>query len=318
MVSTEVVNLQLISGASNKELRLKNQVHAFRSEGVLAELGLIDLVVSRRSAPKDIYEPNKEVKPAPALYLAKARHAKEVMSGVDEVDNTIRFAADTHPKVGRPGKKLHVVVTKYPDPGAVTNYGDRLDALSEYIYSMFGQFGKDESVLMRAGLGVVPWLDTLIGLVDVKSYVEYGRNPLSDKVAARDFLQFCAETHVGSDGSLNNTKLERSIAIAGATPQEDLIRFAIHNNIPVEVKGRSYNPLEEIDHIGDGFTPEVLKTMLEMILGLDYTATAKPSTRTYYGGRRVSLLPHSRHRIIWSAQEGQLASEYIGQYSMAT
>lgn len=317
MVSSEVVSLQLISGAKNKELRLIQQVESFRSDGIFAQLGIIDLLVSRRAAPREIFEPNKEVKPAPALYLAKARHAKEVMSEVDEVDCPVRFAADTHPKVGRPGKQLNVVVTKYPNPLKLTTYTDRLDGLSRFINSNFGQFRADESILMRAGLGVVPWLDSLIGLVDVKSYVEYGRNPLPDVVAAKDFLQMCAETHVGSDGSHNNRQLQRSLMIAGATPQEDLIRFAVENKIPVEVKGRSSSPLEEIDMIGDGFTPEVLFTMLQMILGKEYTASCKPSTKTYYGGRRVSLLPNSRHRIIWSAQDNCLASEYVGPYSVS-
>ncbi len=317
MESGGIVELQLVSGASNKELCLSSQVEAFRQAGVIARLGLADLIVSRLVAPREVYEPNTEVKAAPALYVAKARHAKALTSDLDKKDDTVRLAADTHPKAGIPGKQLNVVITKYPKPLELTSLNDRLEGLSRFIYSNFGQFGRSESVLMRAGLGVVPWLDSLIGLVDAKSYVLYGRNPLPDVVAAKDFLQMCAETHVDNDGTLNNRQLQRSLMIAGATPQEDLIRFAVENNIPVEVRGRSNSPLEEIDMIGDGFTPEVLLTMLQMILGKEYTETNKPSTKTYYGGRRVSLLPNSRHRIIWSAQDNRLASEYVGSYTVS-
>lgn len=317
LLLTDVLRLQLISGAKNKERRLVSQVDDLRHEGIIANLGIIDLLVTRIVSPKEVHEPNHEVKSAPALYVAKARHAKEILSEALPNENAVRFAADTHPKIGNPGKSLHVVVTKYPTPLALNTYDERIDGLSNYIESLFGHFSRKDPVLMRAGLGVVPWFNYIIGIVDVKSYVEYGRNPLPDKNAAKDFLQMCAETHVGCDGKLNNTQLERNLVIAGATPQEDLIRFAVENRIPVEVRGRSSDPLGEIDNIGDGFTHEVVQTMLEMIVGVDYTSKKIASTKTYYGGRRVSLLPNSRHKIIWSGQENMLAAEYVGQYSLS-
>ncbi len=305
------INLLLVSGALNKGMQLKG-IAAELPESTLVALGIAALNVDQVPCPIPIDEKNGW-KSAPSLYKQKALDTHTAMGASLRPDQHA-VVNDVHPKLGEEGQTFSVVLTKYAHPETVTTRSDREDVLSAYIAENFSHFDASEHVLLRVGSGSVPVTRDGIGeVVHEKLYVRYDRNPIPDEKAARDFLQWSAENHTNYHREKNNLNLDRSIVVAGGVLEEDLVRWSVRDRkIAVNVRGRSNDPMNEMEAIGDGFTPDMVRVLLHVIRGvataeLDFTLPEK---------ERARLLPRKCHNVIWSSQEQGFVARYTGDYRL--
>ena len=310
-VETIPLDITFASGAPNKEVRLRQVVEEIPESIMMGILGIGTLNINRVVPRIPINESN-HLKTAGHLYWNKALQARDQLWESLPL-NGVGISQDTHPKLGPDGKQLRLALVKHPDSEKLITYGDRLDALSVYAASNYGQFDRNSRLITRSGIGVVAWARLMLGMAEKKTYISFGKNPLPDKVAARDFLQMSAETHVGGDGKKNNSELQRCVNIPAGVPNEDLIMWAVLNKINVEVRGRTNEPLKEIKDSGNGFTSDVMILALEMAMHSRSTMVEKDNSVIEHS-KGIKLMPTKNHSIIWSNQEQRLVGQFIGDY----
>ena len=305
-ITKHFLRLMLVSGAPNKEARLANELGEIDSD-FLARLGLAQILMRRERCPVPIEERNGE-KSAPLLYEHKARATQEVMKGM-LLPGEVGLTSDVHPKLGEQGKKMNCPLIKCPDSDELNTKSDRKARGAEFIAEKFEKYD-DRELLVRVGAGVVAWVPRGIeGCITNKTYIVYSRNPLPDKQAAVDYLDFAAETHRAVNGESDNLELELSSRAAGFVLQEKLIEWALIRGLGVEIRGRISDPMAEINQLVDGFSVPMLKYMLE-IVAANITKDHDPSV---FKRTSVELLPNRRDRLEWGPAN-QVCSTYVGPY----
>lgn len=278
---------RLVSGATNKLARLGLFVQ---------ELGL-DVHLLQQPSLVDVPEANY-LKGNHHLYDQKAADTWLVMARLI-ASGIVGLTNDVHPKLWNPR------TGSFPNPLVKPDQGSTPTELAEFIESNFGPHG-DERLLIRLGAGVVPWTPGgLIAMIMERLYIKYSQNPLPDKLAARDYLQWASETHP------ENGKLERSGKAAGAILHRQLVEWAVsERKIGVQVDHRHQGmALEELDALGDGFSKEMVLAMYGLV---GMALRSKHDKRKGMMFRSpTSFWPSTSSKIIWSAGDARFVEEEI-------
>lgn len=296
------IDFMLVTSSPYKFDGLQAAVQAIPSHR-LPKLSLDRVGLRAEKCPVDIPEENGWR--AEYLFRDKGNKTREAMGDHLQVGE-VGLTGDVNPRLGEPGSRLSVTLTKYARPQNLARYDQAEPVLAEYIASHFGRFKQEKDILLLLEIGLVPWVASgIIGLVKQKLHTYFGRNPLPDAAAAKDYLQYCAETHLNKHGDRDNTNLERNLYAAGGVMHRDLIAWAVHERgIPVEVYGRGSDAYAEVGQLARGFTPEAMEIVLEM----GRATLASGRSLAPKGDRYASLWPNKHNVIVWSPTEQHCVS----------
>ena len=261
--------------------------------------------VLHRSCPTSVNEKNGSThKSSTYLYFDKAF---QIWSGCRElVDGGVGIANDVFPK-HKSGEQswYERSLTKYSDHvGGLDSLidlprNDRLLLLADYVREQFESYKSHERVDVRLSTGVVPFLtEAMLGLLIQKIYIHYPNNPIKSVNDAREMLDFARQYHHSVLGVNDNQELHASASAAGGILHADMLAWYLqsHPKARVQVDGLIKPDLREIELIGSGFTPTVVRGIDQLVSS--YTGCKRK--RECIVKNPIPLTSKNKNMVVWS------------------